>query len=154
MAFTLTSTVFYRGGCIPARFTADGANVSPTLAWSGTPPGTQSLALVCSDPDSPGGTCYHWALYGIPPHEVQLREGFPPGAEHGPIRQAINDFGQSRYNGPAPPLGHRAHHYHFRLYALGVGRLALTSPVHACDVETAAQRHSLAQAELIGTYAR
>ena len=31
--FTLTSTAFHGGGAIPRRFTCDGENVSPALAW-------------------------------------------------------------------------------------------------------------------------
>jgi hypothetical protein len=49
----LTSSAFADGGEIPVRYTCDGDNVSPPLAWSNLPEGTRSLALVVDDPDAP-----------------------------------------------------------------------------------------------------
>ncbi|HEX2719041.1 MAG TPA: YbhB/YbcL family Raf kinase inhibitor-like protein, partial [Gemmatimonadaceae bacterium] len=49
----LTSPAFDAGGEIPRRFTCDGDDVSPALAWSGAPDGTKSLALIVDDPDAP-----------------------------------------------------------------------------------------------------
>ena len=46
------------------------------------------------------------------------------------------------------------HHYHFKLYALDVGRLELGTGAKVSDVEDAAKRHAIAKAELIGTYRR
>ena len=53
MAFELTSEAFEDGGTIPVRYTCDGENVSPPLAWSGAPEGTKSFALFVEDPDAP-----------------------------------------------------------------------------------------------------
>jgi len=49
----LTSSAFDNGGAIPAKFTGDAEDVSPAMAWSGAPEGTQSFALICHDPDAP-----------------------------------------------------------------------------------------------------
>jgi phosphatidylethanolamine-binding protein (PEBP) family uncharacterized protein len=46
------------------------------------------------------------------------------------------------------------HHYHFKLFALDVDKLGLPANAKVADVETAAQKHALAQGELIGTYER
>ncbi|HEX9394088.1 MAG TPA: YbhB/YbcL family Raf kinase inhibitor-like protein, partial [Gemmatimonadales bacterium] len=62
MAFTLTSTAFAEGALIPTKYTCDGADVSPPLAWSGAPTNAKSFALICDDPDAPRGTWVHWVL--------------------------------------------------------------------------------------------
>ena len=59
----LTSHSWADGARIPQQYAAgrpDAAsivsfsdNLSPPLAWSGVPPGTKSLALICHDPDVP-----------------------------------------------------------------------------------------------------
>ena len=66
MMFELTSTAFAAGEPIPAKYTCDGANVSPPLSWGEPPAGTQSLALIMDDPDAPAGVWDHWLLFNIP----------------------------------------------------------------------------------------
>ncbi len=111
--FRLTSTTIPAGGEIPRRFTCDGEDTSPDLAWSGAPPGTNALSLVVDDPDASGFT--HWIVYdmtgsdtGALPLGVSASPDAPP--------QGTNDFGSVGWRGPCPPSGE--HHYRFRLYAL------------------------------------
>jgi hypothetical protein len=66
MAFTLTSPAFEAGAFIPGSYGSEGMDVSPPSEWSAPPTGIQSMALVCSDPDAPGGALTHWAIYEIP----------------------------------------------------------------------------------------
>ena len=66
MAFHLTATAFRNGGFIPKKFTCDGPDISPELAWTEPPTGTKSLALIMDDPDAPAGTWVHWVLYDLP----------------------------------------------------------------------------------------
>ncbi|HWI27289.1 MAG TPA: YbhB/YbcL family Raf kinase inhibitor-like protein [Stellaceae bacterium] len=148
----LTSTAFAPGGVMPKRFTADDANVSPPLAWSGAPARTQSFALICSDAEAPGGVWYHWAIFDIPADCTALAEHLTP--ENGTMHEAINDFHRRGYSGPAPPHGHGRHHYYFRLYALAVDRLKLSSEAGCRDVEAEAEVNALAMAELVGVYSR
>jgi Raf kinase inhibitor-like YbhB/YbcL family protein len=61
----LQSSAFADGSPIPKKYTADGPNVSPPLAWSDAPAGTQVFALICDDPDAPRGTWVHWVLFNI-----------------------------------------------------------------------------------------
>ena len=145
----LASRAFENGGRIPDRFTCDGDNEMPPLEWTGVPPEARSLALVCSDPDAPSGTFYHWAVQDIPPDVRHL-----PDRTHSGMREAVNDFGRSGYGGPCPPRGHGFHHYHFRLYALDVPTLGLGPKTRCPEVERLARRHVLAEADLIGIYGR
>jgi Raf kinase inhibitor-like YbhB/YbcL family protein len=148
----LTSTAFAPDDWIPVQFTCEGADVSPPLAWSDPPPGTRSLALVCADPDAPGGVWYHWGIYDIPSNTRALSEHWPPMRV--PPPQAVNDFRRTGYGGPCPPRGDPPHHYRFRLYALNVEWLGLGPHAPCRAVEAAAQSHAIAAAELTGVYGR
>lgn len=55
----LCSSSFMDGATIPRRFTCDGEDISPPLAWTGAPAATRSFALLCNDPDAPAGTWHH-----------------------------------------------------------------------------------------------
>ena len=48
---TLTTTAFADGGVIPNKYTQAGEQVSPALAWTNVPAGTQSFVLHMRDPD-------------------------------------------------------------------------------------------------------
>jgi Raf kinase inhibitor-like YbhB/YbcL family protein len=109
-AFTTGSAVA-DGKPIDVRFTCDGEDVSPALAWEGVPGATEELALVVEDPDAPGGTFTHWLAYGIDPSAT----GLPTGAK--PPREGRTSSGTTGYTGPCPPKG-TEHHYVFRLLAL------------------------------------
>lgn len=143
----LTSSAFPAGGRIPARYTCEGEDLSPPLAWSDPPPGTRSLALVVEDPDAPGRTFTHWLAWGIDPVARGLGEG-----EAAP-REGRNDFGAPGYRGPCPPLGHGPHRYVFRLLALD-DDLDLPPGSGRRDLERAVHGHVLARAELVGLYER
>jgi hypothetical protein len=154
MTLSLISSAFADNQAIPVRHTCEGADVSPPLRWSGAPPATASFALVCSDPDAPAGTWYHWAIFDIPADWTGLDEAYPTDAEVGPTRQAVTDFKRPGYGGPCPPKGHGVHHYHFRLMALDAAALSV-SPTAGCrNVESAAAGHLLAETVLTGTYSR
>ena len=155
MTLILTSGAFSAGGAIPARHTCDGADRSPPLAWTGAPAGTVTFALDVDDPDAPGGTWVHWVLFDIPGDRAGLPEGVATTERLewlGGALQGRNDFRRIGYGGPCPPRG-PAHHYHFRLYALDAA-LPLKPGATRQEVDRAMQGHVLAEATLIGTYAR
>jgi len=116
MPFSLSSGLMHHQSKIPAVFTCHGANISPDLFWRDIPAGTQSLALIVSDPDAPHGIWYHWGIFNLPP----VAGGLNVGQTHFPAstRQAKNSWGNIGYAGPCPPSG--GHHYHFSLYALDI----------------------------------
>ncbi len=153
MSLKLTTTAFQPGGIIPKKFTCDGADVSPALAWSDLPAGTQSVALIMDDPDAPVGTWVHWVLYDLPPSAHELPEGVPKQEElANGARQGRNDFRKIGYGGPCPPRG-PAHRYFFKLYVLDA-KTKLKAGGTKADLERAMQGHILAQAELVGRYQR
>jgi hypothetical protein len=126
----LTTTAFADNGAIPAEFAfcaIDPAthatlsrNLSPDFAWSGLPPGTKSLALLCHDPDVPSRgddvnkegrvvpaslprvDFFHWVLVDLPADTPALARGeFSEGVtgrgKPGPLgprgaRQGVNDY--------------------------------------------------------------
>ena len=153
MTIIVTSTTFTPNGAIPSKFTCEGADTSPALAWSGAPANTKSFALIVDDPDAPDPeapkmTYVHWVLYDIPASMTSLDEGvstrLPPG-----VREGRNDRKRTGWGGPCPPIGR--HRYFFKVHALDtmIGGLgSATKP----ELLKAMQGHVLAQGELVGTY--
>ena len=153
MSIELTSTAFQPEETIPKQFTGDGADKSPPLRWSEPPKGTQSLALICDDPDAPRGTWVHWVLFNLPAQTRELEEGVPTTKTlSNGVKQGKNDFGNVGYGGPAPPRG-KAHRYFFKLYALDVS-LDLPSGATKSELEHAMKGHILAEGKLMGKYQR
>lgn len=159
MTIRLESPAFEAGGTIPRKYTCDGEDLSPPLAWSGVPEAARSLVLICDDPDAPRGTWTHWVLYDLPAEVTGLPEGLPiegtvpipAGGAEQVARQGRNDFRKLGYGGPCPPSG--SHRYFFRLYALDT----TTGPEPGAtrqEVLKALAGHVLAQGELMGRYAR
>jgi len=153
MAMTLTSPDFKQGDQIPTKYTCEGDDISPPLAWDGVPEGTKSLVLIIDDPDAPDPKApklvwVHWVVYNIPPDTKSLPEnaskaGLPQGTALG-----VNDFKKTGYGGPCPPIGR--HRYFHKLYALDT-TLDLTRATKPA-IELAMKDYVLASAELIGTY--
>jgi Raf kinase inhibitor-like YbhB/YbcL family protein len=149
----LESSVFRTGEDIPRRYTCDGDDVSPPLSWSERPEGTQSLALLCDDPDAPAGTWTHWVLFNIPPAKRSLPEGIPPNEViEGLGVHGSNSWRRVGYGGPCPPRG-PAHRYQFKLVALDT-MLELPAGASKEDLERALRGHILAEGELMGRYGR
>lgn len=152
MEIKVTSRAFEEGGMIPQKYTCDGEDVSPPLAWTSVPEGTKSLALICDDPDAPMGTWVHWVLFNLPANIKELPENVPPqetlenGAKHG-----ITDFRRIGYGGPCPPSG--THRYYFKLYALDT-ELDLEAGITKAELLEAMEGHILAEGRLMGKYKR
>ncbi len=146
--FELTSSAFADGAPIPPEFTCSGDNISPPLAWSTPPEGTESLALLMDDPDAPTEEPFvHWVVVDIQPDETEMRSAQPVGM------QGTNGGGTTGYLGPCPPEG-APHTYRFQLYALPTD--APTDGGPRPDVETIQRLapDALAIAELTGTFQR
>jgi len=106
MAMTLNSPAFQQNGHIPSKYTCEGEDVSPLLAWEGVPNGAKSLALIIDDPDAPDPKApkmvwVHWVVYNMPADSKSLPENvgkapLPQGALLG-----VNDFKKTGYGGPS-----------------------------------------------------
>jgi Raf kinase inhibitor-like YbhB/YbcL family protein len=152
MSLKMSSSAFQHEGAIPSRFTCEGDDISPALAWSGVPKEAKSLVLIVDDPDAPDPaaprmTWVHWVLYNLPPDSARLSESvkeLPAGT-----REGLNDWRRTGYGGPCPPIG--KHRYFHKLYALDTVLPDLGKPTRT-KLEDAMRGHVIAQAELMGTY--
>jgi Raf kinase inhibitor-like YbhB/YbcL family protein len=154
LPFELISTAFEQGEPIPVKYSCDGEDISPSLAWGDPPAGTQSLALIMDDPDAPVGTWDHWILFNISPDLRELEENLPiTGKNQDPeaIFVGNNSWGRADYGGPCPPSG--THRYFFKLYALDT-TLSLLPGATKQELLNTMEGHILAEAELMGTYSR
>lgn len=152
-ALQIETDAFESDGTIPQRYTCDGQDLSPSLSWSEPPAGTQSLLLICDDPDAPGGTWNHWVLFNIPATARSLPEGIPadPLVE-GAGTHGANSWRHLGYGGPCPPKGSE-HRYQFQLYALDI-ILGLEPGASENEVARAMKDHVLAEGQLVGRYSR
>ncbi|HXQ37369.1 MAG TPA: YbhB/YbcL family Raf kinase inhibitor-like protein [Anaerolineales bacterium] len=151
---TITSDAFANGQSIPAKYSCNGRNISPALAWTDPPDGTQSLALIVDDPDAPFGTWVHWLLYNIPEDTRSLQEDLPitgKNVDPNAIFVGKNSSGKTAYDGPCPPSG--THRYFFKLYALDT-TINLLPGATKEQVLKEMNGHILAQGELVGTFSR
>jgi Raf kinase inhibitor-like YbhB/YbcL family protein len=150
---TVTSPAFEPGHAIPAKYSCQGDDASVPLKWTGAPANTKSFALICDDPDAPGGKWVHWVIYNLSadanslPENTAKSEALPNGAAQG-----RNSFGNIGYGGPCPPAG-KAHRYFFKLYALDA-TLSLQGQAGKEELLSAMRSHIVAQGELMGTFKR
>ena len=154
----ITSAAFADGQPIPARFTEDGAKVSPPLAIEAVPAEAKSLVLVVEDADSPTpAPLVHALVWDIAPDHLRFEEAdLDADARPAARRDAMfgkNSFLSSGWLPPDPPTGHGPHRYAFQVFALsrsldlaeGSGRGALLKALEGLVV---------ARGLLVGTYER
>jgi len=150
---TITSSAFAHNGAIPVKYTCQGDDISPPLAWTNVPAGTKSLALIVDDTDARLYT--HWVIFNIPPGTRSLSAGIPrqDTLTDGSL-QGFNSAKTLGYAGPCPPVG-AAHHYRFRLYALDI-MINLPPGADKSELVEKMTGHIINEevAEIIGTYQR
>ena len=121
LPMTLTSSAWKDGGVMPVKHTQAGPEVSPPLAWSGVPEGTESFVLIMRNLDGVSITGadshLHWMLWNIPKDSRALPEGLPALEELPDGTRQISSAGPW-YRGPAGPPSGPMLHYAFELYAL------------------------------------
>jgi Raf kinase inhibitor-like YbhB/YbcL family protein len=155
ITFTSSSVA---NGVLPAKYTCDGAGISPALAWGAPPSGTQSYALITTDLDTPMRLLHrhpgvHWLIYALPGTARELPEGVAPqqqladGTPQG--KNAISNIG---YAGPRPP-GSATHRYAFTLYALDA-RPDLPAGASERELVKALRGHVIGKGQLVASFHR
>ena len=162
MAFRISSANFKDGDYLGNRhilssdygFGCGGENLSPQLSWSDAPPGTQSFALTCFDPDAPTGSGFwHWVVVNIPKDVTSMdlgAGGVTSGTLPAGALQTRTDFGAPGYGGPCPPAGDHPHRYLFSVFAVGVEKLPVEADSAAALVGFQLHFNSLAKASIMG----
>ena len=114
LTMSVTSPDFV-GHVIPPQFTCHGGSGSPStpsIFWSGAPPGTKSIAVVFDDAGAPISPRVYWIVFDISDSTTDLPLGtLPPHA-----RVAQNSAGKAEYDPPCP-VG-SSHGYRVSVYAL------------------------------------
>jgi Raf kinase inhibitor-like YbhB/YbcL family protein len=146
-ALTLTSPAFADGEPIPVRFTCDGENVSPPLAWTGVPDDAAELALIVNDPDAGTDGFVHWVMWGFPAEDAAIAAGKVPRVSV----QGSHGANGEGYTGPCPPSG--VHHYEFELFAVSESPQVVPG-ADAQALRDAVADITVATTELVGTYER
>ena len=154
---TVTSPAFAAGRAIPPAHSDYYENVSPPLAWNAGQEGTRAYAVIVDDPDaSPQKPVTHWLAWNIPAETTALRPGLPDApqlADPKAMRQGATTPNRTGYYGPRPPVGDRAHRYHFQVFALDTPLAILPGADRVALLEAMAG-HVLAKGDLVGTYAQ
>ena len=166
MSLHMTSSAFSDGATLPVAYTADGAGLSPPLAWTHVPPGAGALVLVIEDVDSPTpAPLVHAIVANLPGGDGGLSEGAlsaDPSDKSGPVPEADRDgnvvigrnsFLSTKYLAPAPVPGHGPHRYLFQLFALAAP-LALTAHPGRGALVDALQGRVIARGLLTGVFER
>ncbi len=154
----VSSPAFAEGGAIPARYTQDGIDLFPEIAWEGLPPQTQAVVLLVEDADIPFiRPVTHLIVHSIPPGLGGLGEGEVPLRQPGVAPRGWacgrNLLGRPGWTAPAPPRGHGPHRYAFQVFALNA-RPRFRYPPGRTELLRRIRPHIIAQGRLIGTYER
>lgn len=142
----LVSAPWRNGEAIDARYTCDGLNVAPALAWSAAPAGTVEIAITLTDLDAPNFV--HWVIAGLSPSSIALDEDTVPVGAY----EALNGAGDVGYTGPCPPAG-SSHDYVLAVHYL-VTATGLDDGSSAEDLVAKIEAAETALADVTGTFSR
>lgn len=108
------------GAMMPAKYSQNGAELSPSISWSGAPDSTLSYVLLLHDLDTPVGNnddLLHWMVWNIPGSRTSLPEGVKAEPQMADGSRQISATGPY-YRGPATPATGIVHHYLLEVFAL------------------------------------
>lgn len=137
-----------------------GNEESPSLQWSGAPPGTRSFAITMYDSAKPPTSgWWHWIVYDLPSTVSDLPRGsgnpgsagLPAGAKQG---LPDGDAPEPRYYGPCPAAGAPPHNYLITVYALNVDRLDLPATATAAYIDYVITTKAIAKSSMVRSYHR
>ncbi|MGA0028176.1 MAG: YbhB/YbcL family Raf kinase inhibitor-like protein [Steroidobacteraceae bacterium] len=153
-SIAVTSGDFAADSPMPRQHSVDGGGVSPSLAWSGVPAGTASIAVIVEDADSPTPAPFvHLVACGFAGQDGKLAtaaasSGAAVGFQHG-----RNGMMARGWTPPDPPPGHGAHRYVFQVYALDHAPAFGSAPTRN-SLAAAIRGHALARGVVVGLYER
>jgi Raf kinase inhibitor-like YbhB/YbcL family protein len=141
---------------LPNDYTCDGEDRSPEIGiGSVNTTISRTLAILVTDPDSPGGGGFvHWIAWNMELVRM-IPENIPKIPEVSfPVRtvQGTNSFGKIGYSGPCPPAGH-THRYSFKVYGLDT-TLDLPGGSTKDELVRSMQGHIVQFGETFVTYGR
>jgi Raf kinase inhibitor-like YbhB/YbcL family protein len=154
---TLTSSSL-ADGTIPKKYNCEGDGISPALSWTAPPTGTQSYALIMTDPDSPVGFIrhhpfVHWVLYALPATARELPEAIPAQQQlPDGTRQANNGNHTIGYAAPCP-IPDATDRYAFTLYALD-SKPELPAAASERELRKAMHGHVIGRGQLVASFHR
>jgi len=154
---TVESPLFGSGEPMPSRFTADGAGISPPLAWSSVPSDTTSLVLLVEDADAPSPKpLVHCIAVDLPQESGGIPEGVltEQAARQLGIRLGKNSLLKAEWLPPDPPPGHGVHRYVFQLFALRQRPPHRDSAPGRAQIVEMTRCHGIARGMFIGIYKR
>jgi Raf kinase inhibitor-like YbhB/YbcL family protein len=149
----VTSSAFTNGGQLDDKYTQNGDNMSPSIAWTKGPLGTQSYVVLTEDAGvNRHDPIVHWVIYNIPSTTTELPQNVPTDAklENG-SEQGKNVRGAVGYIGPKPPAG-QTHPYHFEVFALNTHLNIDPAKADRQTVVNAMKNHVLTSGEIVVNY--
>lgn len=149
----VTSPAFNSGGDLDDKYTQNGENMSPPLAWSKGPSGTRSYVVLTEDAGvNRHDPVFHWVMYNIPVTVTTLHENLPAEAtlDTGAM-QGLNVRKAAGFVGPKPPAG-QTHPYHFEVFALNTKLDLDPAKSDRNAVLNAMKEHVLAEGDIVATY--
>jgi Raf kinase inhibitor-like YbhB/YbcL family protein len=149
----VTSSAFQPGGSLNDRYTQNGANVSPPIAWTKGPAGTQSYVLLAEDAGvNRPEPVFHWVVYDIPSTVRAVSGNQPTDAElTSGAMQGLNVRKAAGFLGPKPPAG-QTHPYHFEVFALDTKLHLDPTNTDRNAVVAAMKDHVLAEGDIVANY--
>lgn len=155
-SIAVSSPAFHDQEKIPALYTADGAGISPPLAWSNISTGATGIALIVEDADAPTPQpLVHLIVVDLLPKDGVLPEGAirHGGSNDVNARTGKNSYLQAAWLPPDPPTGHGVHRYIFQVFVLDSTPVFSDAPGRD-EVLAALRKTAIASGCLIGTYER
>ena len=149
----VTSSAFASGGELNDRYTQNGENMSPPIAWSRGPQGTQSYVLLAEDAGvNRPEPVFHWVVYDIPSTMTGVAGNQPTDATlSSGAMQGLNVRKASGFLGPKPPAG-QTHPYHFEVFALDAKLRLDPATTDRNAVVAAMKSHVLAGGDIVANY--
>ena len=149
----VTSSAFASGGELSDRYTQNGENMSPPIAWTKGPQGTQSYVLLAEDAGvNRPEPVFHWVVYDIPSTMTGVFGNQPTDATlSSGAMQGLNVRKASGFLGPKPPAG-QTHPYHFEVFALDTKLRLDPATTDRNAVVAAMKDHVLAGGDIVANY--